>query len=171
MGRAMPCEALGRLSGDLGDGFETLVEVYDGEPGELCRGGDDEVTDRGCTMAPQVGEQHLGLRRHDPRSQEFDTRPALMRGVTDARQRVDRDSISPSIRPPPLRPESYPGHPYPGYRRLASPLPRPGNRLPNRRVTGVRAVRLKQLRSPRRRGGGRRPEPTGWHLAAMPLPR
>lgn len=40
-----PGKALRRLSGDLGDEVEVLVEVYDGEPGQLCRGGDDEVGD------------------------------------------------------------------------------------------------------------------------------
>ena len=55
----MPGKTLRGLSGDLGDEVEVPVEVYDGEPGQLCRGGDDEVGDRGCTVAPQIGEQRL----------------------------------------------------------------------------------------------------------------
>jgi len=54
-----PGKALRRLSGDLGDEVEVLVEVHDGEPGQLGRGGDDEVGDRGCTVVPQVSEQRL----------------------------------------------------------------------------------------------------------------
>ena len=40
-----PGKAFRRLSGDLGDEVEVLVEVYDGEPGQFCRSGDDEVGD------------------------------------------------------------------------------------------------------------------------------
>ena len=66
VGRAMPCEALGRLSGDLGDEVEVLVQMYDAEPGQLCRGGDEEVGDGGCTVAPQVGEQREIVYSYDP---------------------------------------------------------------------------------------------------------
>ena len=43
LGVSTELKPLGGLAGDAGDDLEVFVEVQDGEPGELCGGGDDEV--------------------------------------------------------------------------------------------------------------------------------
>ena len=56
-------EPLERLTGHGGDQLEILVEVQDDQPGELRRGGDDQVWDRGPPMVPLVGQHGLNLDR------------------------------------------------------------------------------------------------------------
>ena len=66
-------EAFHWLACDLGDDVEVLVEVQDGESGELCGGGDDQVRDRGGTVLAAVGQQGQDLDRTvlDRRGQVF----------------------------------------------------------------------------------------------------
>lgn len=54
-------QALGRLTGDLGDQVEVLVDVQNDEPGQLGGRGDDEVRHRGRTVPSAIGEQGLHL--------------------------------------------------------------------------------------------------------------
>lgn len=46
-------ETLNRLSGDLGDHLEVLVDVQDGQPRQLSGGGNDQVGDRVARWRPR----------------------------------------------------------------------------------------------------------------------